>query len=80
MWQLSLGWYGDRLDPDYRPPTRDHVQSLLTDAGLTEAFWQLAALSDKDVEKVSAQLKLSGRIERDGWIEQARALMEPAKA
>jgi small subunit ribosomal protein S2 len=31
-----------------------------------------------DVAKLDADLKLNGRIERDGWIGQARALIEAA--
>lgn len=42
MWELTLGWYGDRLDPDYRPPGLDHLQGLLTGVGLTGPFWQLS--------------------------------------
>ncbi len=41
MWPLTRGWYGDRLDADYRPATVDHLQGLLTDAGLTSEFWRL---------------------------------------
>ncbi len=50
----------------------------LQDAGIHH-FWQIAALSNKDVEKVDAQLKLSGRIARDSWIKQARDLMTDAE-
>lgn len=42
VWELSQGWYGDRLDPDYRPASLDRLQGRLTDVGLTGAFWQLA--------------------------------------
>ena len=41
VWLLSVPWYGDRLDPDYRPPAAETVQGWLTDAGLTDPFWQL---------------------------------------
>ena len=41
MWPLTLAWYGDRLSPDWRPPTVDRLQLLLTAAGLTDPFWQL---------------------------------------
>jgi hypothetical protein len=41
MWPLTCAWYGDRLDPDYEPPTADHLQSLLHEAGLDEPFWSL---------------------------------------
>ena len=46
----------------------------LNDAGVFH-FWQLAAMTDADVAKVDADLKLSGRIARDGWVDQARALV-----
>jgi hypothetical protein len=38
---LARAWYGDRMDPDWRPRTRDESQRLLADAGLTGAFWEL---------------------------------------
>lgn len=41
MWVLSQGWYGDRLSPDYRPATVEHLQSLLSQVGLVSDFWQL---------------------------------------
>jgi small subunit ribosomal protein S2 len=46
----------------------------LNDAGVFH-YWQLAAMTTADVEKVDADLKLNGRIARDGWVEQARALL-----
>jgi small subunit ribosomal protein S2 len=44
----------------------------LNDAGIYH-YWQLAAMTPADVEKIDADLKLSGRIVRDGWVDQARA-------
>lgn len=41
MWQLTQGWYGDRLTEPFVPKTRMELQTLLSDAGLTSAFWQL---------------------------------------
>jgi len=41
MWKLALTWYGDRLDPDYVPQSRDERQRQLTEAGLSGDFWQL---------------------------------------
>ena len=38
---LAEDWYGDRLDPDWRPRTRDESQAIFTKHGLTGAFWQL---------------------------------------
>jgi len=46
----------------------------LNDAGIFH-YWQLAAMTPGDVEKVDADLKLNGRIARDGWLDQARALL-----
>ncbi|MBK9082116.1 MAG: 30S ribosomal protein S2 [Rhizobiales bacterium] len=45
----------------------------LNDGGIYH-FWQLAAMTPADVEKIDRELKLSGRIERDGWIAKAREL------
>jgi len=50
------------------------IVKKLNDAGVFH-FWQLAAMSEADVAKLDADLKLSGRISRDGWIDQARALV-----
>ena len=38
---LAEVWYGDRLDPEWAPRTRDESQRLLADAGLTGEFWEL---------------------------------------
>jgi len=45
----------------------------LNDGGIFH-YWQIAAMSPADVEKLDQELKLNGRIARDGWIDQARAL------
>src|SRR3954453_2351654 len=34
-------WYGDRLDPDWRPRTPAASQELLNEAGLSGPFWRL---------------------------------------
>ncbi|MBM3625068.1 MAG: 30S ribosomal protein S2, partial [Alphaproteobacteria bacterium] len=34
-----------------------------------------AAMTPADVEKLDAELKLNGRIARDGWVDQAKALL-----
>ncbi|MCX7341570.1 MAG: 30S ribosomal protein S2 [Hyphomicrobiales bacterium] len=47
----------------------------LNEAGLFH-FWQFAAMSPADEAAVDAQLKLSGRIARDGWTAQARSLVD----
>ncbi|MBX9739156.1 MAG: 30S ribosomal protein S2 [Beijerinckiaceae bacterium] len=46
----------------------------LNDAGIFH-YWQLAAMTAADIEKMDQDLKLNGRIGRDGWIEQARGLI-----
>jgi hypothetical protein len=40
-WALSQKWYGDRLDHDFRRPTRDQAREIFTSVGLTGSFWQL---------------------------------------
>lgn len=47
----------------------------LNDGGLFH-FWQVAAMTPADISKVDHDLKLAGRIERDGWVAQARALAD----
>ena len=41
MWELSLAWYADRLDPAYRTPPPEHYQALLDRVGLVDEFWRL---------------------------------------
>ncbi len=50
------------------------VIKKLNDAGIFH-YWQLAAMTPKDVATVDSDLKLAGRIERDGWVAQARTLI-----
>jgi hypothetical protein len=38
---LAEAWWGDRLDPDWRPHTREQNQAILTRLGLTGPFWNL---------------------------------------
>ncbi|MGL4973755.1 MAG: 30S ribosomal protein S2, partial [Bosea sp. (in: a-proteobacteria)] len=45
----------------------------LNDGGIFH-YWQLMAMSAADVASVDAKLKLGGRIDRDGWVAQARML------
>ena len=42
MWTLTQHWYGDRLARTYAPKEAATLQQLLSDAGLTTDFWQLA--------------------------------------
>ena len=38
---LADAWWGDRLDPDWHPHTRDQNQDILDRVGLTGDFWTL---------------------------------------
>jgi hypothetical protein len=38
---LAHAWWGDRLDPDWRPHTREQNQAILDRVGLTGEFWRL---------------------------------------
>ncbi|WP_133768568.1 30S ribosomal protein S2 [Enterovirga rhinocerotis] len=53
------------------------VDKKLNDAGIFH-YWQIGAMKPEDVTKLDAELKLNGRIERDGWVAQARRLIEAA--
>ena len=52
----------------------DAVQKL-NDGGIYH-FWQIAAMSPADVSKIDHDLKLGGKIEREGWVAQARELAD----
>ncbi|MBA2476741.1 MAG: hypothetical protein H0V40_12405 [Actinobacteria bacterium] len=39
--RLAHAWWSDRLQPDWRPRTRDEGQAILERVGLTSDFWQL---------------------------------------
>ena len=51
------------------------IEKKMNDAGIFH-FWQIAAMSPAEAETLDHELKLSGRIEREHWIEQARSLSE----
>ena len=38
---LARDWYGDRLDPAWRPRTAAQSQAILDAHGLTGPFWRL---------------------------------------
>ena len=38
---LAHAWWNDRLDPDWRPHTREQNQAILDRLGLTGEFWRL---------------------------------------
>jgi small subunit ribosomal protein S2 len=50
------------------------LEKKLNDAGVFH-YWQIAAMADADVAALDAELKLNGRIGRDGWIETAKTLI-----
>ena len=49
------------------------IAKKLVEAGITH-FAQIAAFTPEDVEAFEEKLSFKGRIERDGWIEQAKDL------
>lgn len=49
------------------------IEAKLNDMGIT-TFTQIAAFTPEQVEDVNAKLSFKGRIEREGWIEQAKKL------
>jgi small subunit ribosomal protein S2 len=51
------------------------LEKKLNEGGIFH-YWQLGAMTPEDVARIDSDLKLNGRIERDGWVAQARALLE----
>jgi hypothetical protein len=41
LWVLAQRWYGDRLDPGWKPHSRKRMQADLAAAGLTGPFFRL---------------------------------------
>ena len=41
MCELAHAWWDTRLQPDWRPRTRDENQAILDRLGLTGEFWRL---------------------------------------
>ena len=39
--RLARAWYGDRMDPAWRPRSRERSQAILDAVGLTGPFWAL---------------------------------------
>ena len=39
---MAADWYGDRLDPGWRPRTPAQSQAILERHGLTGPFWDLS--------------------------------------
>ena len=40
--RVARRWYGDRLEPGWRPRTREESQRILEEEGLSGDFWRLA--------------------------------------
>jgi hypothetical protein len=40
-WKLAQLWYGDRLNPTWRPMTSGEAQSVFAEVGLLGDFWRL---------------------------------------
>ncbi len=55
------------------------LEQKLNDLGIYH-YAQIAGFSADDIEKVDAELNFKGRIERDGWIDQAKALAQGGDA
>lgn len=51
------------------------LQAKLNKLGIT-SFKQIAELTEQDIERINEQLAFKGRIEREGWVAQARKLVE----
>jgi small subunit ribosomal protein S2 len=51
------------------------IEQKLNDLGIFH-YWQIAALAPEDVARIDEELASKGRIERDNWIGQAKALAE----
>jgi Alkylmercury lyase len=41
--ELATRWYGDRLDPGWRPRSTEQSQAILDGVRLTGPFWHLTA-------------------------------------
>jgi NADH-quinone oxidoreductase subunit E len=51
------------------------LEQVLNSMGVRR-YADVASWSDKDVQRIDTQLGFGGRIARDGWVEQAKALMK----
>ncbi|WP_395667131.1 30S ribosomal protein S2 [Methylocella sp.] len=56
------------------PGIGPQIVKKLNDAGIFH-FWQIAAMTPEEAAKADQDLKLGGRIERDGWVNLARGLV-----
>lgn len=53
------------------------LEKNLNDAGIFH-YWQLAAMTAADAEKLDTDLKLKGRVQANGWIDRAKLLVAGA--
>ena len=51
------------------------LEKKLHEAGIT-TFAQIAAWTDEDIAAMDEKLSFKGRIQREGWVEQAKKLAE----
>lgn len=82
-----LWWYGAgrRKTASGAPPRRDKLtlisgigptlEQKLNELGVTR-FRQIAEFTEEDIERVDRELAFKGRIQREGWVAQARKLAE----
>ena len=54
------------------------IEEKLHELGIYH-YHQIAGFSPEDVTRIDDQLNFKGRIERDNWIEQAKAMAAEAK-
>jgi len=40
-WKLAQLWYGDRMDPKWRPKSAVEAESVFREVGLVGEFWKL---------------------------------------
>jgi hypothetical protein len=40
-WRLAVGWYWNKLQPEWRRHTPEQAETLLQSIGLTGEFWKL---------------------------------------
>ncbi len=44
---LAHAWWGTRIDPTWRPRSREQNQAILSELGLTDEFWNLSAADSR---------------------------------
>lgn len=45
--EMAHAWWGDRIDPNWQPHTREQNQAILNGLGLRDSFWSLSSVSRK---------------------------------